>query len=102
MLPPVTLGTSDVARLGCFVASAEKDDDRPALPTKVDAVPGAVVDAQLQDTLPDRLAVAEVSRAKARDAGVDFLDCTKVFQRTEPFVERATAVGRRVDADFRL
>ena len=63
MLPPVALGTSDVARLGRFVAGTEQKDYRPSLP-------------------------AEVPRAKARDTGVDFLDCAEVSQTSEPVVER--------------
>ena len=100
MLPPVALGASDVARLGRFVAGTEQKDNRHSLPREVDPVARAVVNAELQHTLPNGLAVAEVPRAKARDAGVYLLDCAEVSQTSEPVVERGAAVGRLVDPDL--
>ena len=100
MLPPVALGASDVARLGRFVAGTEEEDNGRAFPRDVNAVARAVVDAELQHALPHRLAVAEVRRAKARDAGVYLFDCAEVSEASEPVVERAAAVVRLVDVDF--
>ena len=75
MLPPVALGTHDVARLGGFVTGTEEEDNRPSVPREVDPVARAVVNAELQDALSYRLAIAEVPRANACDACVYLLDC---------------------------
>ena len=58
MLPPVALGAGNVARLALLVASAEQQDDSSPPPSTIDSVPGAVVNAELQDTLAHWLAVA--------------------------------------------
>lgn len=84
MIPPVALGMSDVARLTALVAGRQENDDGSPLPPEIDPVPGAVVNAELEDALSYWPAVAKISLAKTSNAGVDLFDCAGVPERSQP------------------
>jgi len=65
------LRAPDICRLTAFVAATEQEHDACALSAKVDAIARPQMDTQLDDTLTDSGAVAEIARLQLPQADPD-------------------------------
>jgi len=74
MLPPLAsnfLRGCDVALLRVFVATAQQDDNRDGMPEIINSIARAYVNAQLTDTLPDYVSIAEYATRQTKQASFD-------------------------------
>jgi hypothetical protein len=78
------LGRADIGVLARLVATDQQDHERPAALHEVDAIAGAIMDAQLRDAVPDGLRVAEIPCRETSDAGVDPRPRPPVTKPREP------------------
>jgi hypothetical protein len=65
--PSELFGPLDIALLSRLVAARQQYDQRVALLLQIDSIAGSVSDAQLRDTLADRLDVAEIAERHPTD-----------------------------------
>lgn len=78
----------DVLRLGALVAAATQNDDRVYPLLKIDAVAGAILDAQFADTIANRLGVAGVPLSQPIQSRGDHRTRTMVLEPQAPLSER--------------
>ncbi|MFH0899692.1 MAG: hypothetical protein V2A73_03560 [Pseudomonadota bacterium] len=90
----------NILRLVPFGATAEQQDDTIASLAEVDAVAGALIEAQLVQTATEGMGVAEVAEAQACQAHTDASCGRSIFQRSQPLGEWRTAIVRLVDLDL--
>jgi hypothetical protein len=70
----------DILCLASFVATAQQDHHRIAVPVKVDAITGTLVNAKFADPAPCRRRVASMSVSKAVQTGHDQCACPLILQ----------------------
>lgn len=78
----------DVFRLSALVAPAKQNDDRASTFLKVDAVTGAVVDAQFADALANRFGVACVSLGQPIQSRSDHRTSPVILEPQAPLSKR--------------
>jgi len=77
----------DISRLGALVPTAEQNHHGIAPLGKIDAVAGAIMDAQFTDPLSDGRCVARLPIGETVQAGRDQRPCSLVLELRAPFAK---------------
>src|SRR5688572_19325403 len=78
----------DIRALGALVTATEQQSQDRTTLYEVHAIPRTMIDAQLEDALADRLAIAHVAKRQPANARVDPCLCNGIAQTLEPTLVR--------------
>ncbi len=101
-MQPIKLSLPDVPVLRTLVATAEQDDDRPALLAEIHPVTRTVINSQFPHTAAHGFVITEVPKSHTSQPGQDSSHSLVIFYCMQPIIERQfTGVGPKDDDVFR-